>query len=98
MECDRLTWDQYRLARNQTDNEIEKAKRKYFTENRESLKKIMYDQLCEYLNENNILTHCRSGFRSLHGTLYTAWVEVTNSCMVRQNWQWPCYWCNFYRP
>ena len=56
MECDRLTWDQYRLARNQTDNEIEKGKRKYFTENRESLKKIIYDQLCEYLNENNILT------------------------------------------
>ena len=40
MECDRLIWDQYRLARNQTDNEIEKAKRKYFTENRESLKKL----------------------------------------------------------
>ena len=40
MECDRLTWDQYRLARNQTDNEIEKGKRKYFTENRESLKKL----------------------------------------------------------
>ena len=98
MECDRLTWDQYRLARNQTDNEIEKAKRKYFTENRQSLKKIIYDQLCEYLNENNILTHCRSGFRSLHSTLYTALVEVTNSCMVRQNWQWACYWCNFYRP
>ena len=33
MECDRLTWDLYRLARNQTDNEIKKAKRKHFTEN-----------------------------------------------------------------
>ena len=97
MECDRLTWDQYRLARNQTDEEIEKAKRKYFTENRESLKKIIYDHLCEYLNENNILTHCRSGFRSLRSTLYTALVEVMNSCMVRQNWQWACYWWNFYR-
>ena len=40
MECDRLAWDQYRLALNQTDKEIEKAKRKYFTENRESLKKL----------------------------------------------------------
>lgn len=40
MECDRLAWDQYRLALNQTDREIEKAKRKYFTENRESLKKL----------------------------------------------------------
>ena len=48
MECERLPWDQYRLARNQTDNEIKKAKRKYFTENRESLKKIIYDQLCEW--------------------------------------------------
>ena len=38
MECDRLTWDQYILARNQTNNEIKKAKRKYFTENRESSK------------------------------------------------------------
>ena len=38
MECDRLTWDQYILARNQTNDEIKKAKRKYFTENRESLK------------------------------------------------------------
>ena len=33
MDCDRLTWDLYRLARNQTDNEIKKAKRKHFTEN-----------------------------------------------------------------
>lgn len=40
MECDRLTWNQYRLARNQTDNETEKAKRKCFIENRESLKKL----------------------------------------------------------
>lgn len=38
MECDRLTWDQYRPARNQTNNEIKKAKRKYFTENLESSK------------------------------------------------------------
>ena len=37
MECDRLAWDQYRLARNQTKNEIKTAKRN-FTENRESSK------------------------------------------------------------
>ena len=27
--------------------------------------KIGYDQLYEYLNDNNLLTHCQSGFRSL---------------------------------
>ena len=26
--------------------------------------KIVYDQLCGYLKDNNLLTHCQSGFRS----------------------------------
>ena len=39
--------------------------------------KIVYDHLCEYLNDNNLLTHCRSGFRSLHST-FTALIEATN--------------------
>ena len=43
--------------------------------------KIAYDQLCDYLNDNNLLTHCQSGFRSLHSTLTTL-IEATNSWSV----------------
>ena len=43
--------------------------------------KIIYDQLCEYLNDNNLLTHCQSGFRSLHSVL-TALIEATNCWSV----------------
>ena len=43
--------------------------------------KILYDQLCEYLNDNNLLTHCQSGFRLLHSTL-TALIEPTNCWSV----------------
>ena len=43
--------------------------------------KIIYDQLCDYLKDNNLLTHCQFGFRSLHSTL-TALVEATNSWSV----------------
>ena len=43
--------------------------------------KIIYDQLCDYLTDNNLLTHCQSGFRSQHSTL-TALIEATNSWSV----------------
>ena len=39
--------------------------------------KIIYDQLYAYLNVNNLLTYCQSGFRSFHSTL-TALLEATN--------------------
>ena len=35
---DTLAWDQYKCARNHTNNEIKKVKRKYFTDNLESSK------------------------------------------------------------
>ena len=43
--------------------------------------KIVYDHLYQYLNENQLLSSCQSGFRSLHGTL-TALLEATNSWSV----------------
>ena len=44
--------------------------------------KIIYDQLYNYLNVNNLSTSCQSGFRSLHSTL-TALLETSNnSCGV----------------
>ena len=42
---------------------------------------IAYDQLYNYLNENNLLTSCQSGFRSLHSTL-TALIKTTNNWSV----------------
>ena len=42
---------------------------------------IVYDQLYNYLNENNLLISCQSGFRSLHSTL-TALIETTNNWSV----------------
>ena len=40
--------------------------------------KCICDQISEYLNANNLLSHCQSGFRSLHNTL-TALVDAANS-------------------
>ena len=43
--------------------------------------KIIFDQLYAYLNDNNLLSQCQSGFRSLHSTL-TALLEATNDWCV----------------
>ena len=43
--------------------------------------KIIYDQLYNYLNVNDLLTSCQSGFRSLHSTL-TALLEASNNWCV----------------
>lgn len=42
------------------------------------LEKIIYDQLYNYLNVNDLLTSCQSGFRPLHSTL-TALLETSNN-------------------
>ena len=46
--------------------------------------KIVFDQLNKYFNDNNLLTFCQSGFRSLHSTV-TALLEATNSWLVNIN-------------
>ena len=43
--------------------------------------KNIYDQLYNYLNVNDLLTSCQSGFRSLHNTL-TALLETSNNWCV----------------
>ena len=45
------------------------------------LKKYICDQINEHFNANNLLSHCQSGFPSLHSTL-TAQVDATNSWSV----------------
>ena len=43
--------------------------------------KIIYDQIYNYLNVNDLLTSCQSGFRFLHSTL-TALLETSNNWRV----------------
>ena len=43
--------------------------------------RIIYDQLFKYLNDNDPLVNCQSGFRSLHSTL-TSLLEASNSLSV----------------
>ena len=42
---------------------------------------IIFDQLYAYLNDNNLLSQCQSGFRSLYSTL-TVLLETTNDWCV----------------
>ena len=45
-----------------------------------AFKRIVYDQLYHYLNENNLLSRHQSGFRSLHSTVtVTALIEATDN-------------------
>ena len=43
--------------------------------------RIIYDQFYKYLNDNDLLGNCQSGFRSLYSTP-TALLEATNSWSV----------------
>ena len=43
--------------------------------------RIIYDQFFKYLNDNDLLVNCQSGFRSLHSTL-TSLIEASNSWSV----------------
>ena len=40
--------------------------------------RIIYDQLYSYLTENNLISSCQSGFRSLHSNT-TALLEATDN-------------------
>ena len=44
--------------------------------------RTLYNQLYEYLNVNDLLANCQSGFRSIHSTL-TSLLEATNSWSVK---------------
>ena len=43
--------------------------------------KLIHDQIYEYLNKNNLLANCQSGFRPQHSTL-TAMLEASNSWCI----------------
>ena len=55
--------------------------------------KIIYDQLCNYLNANDLLTSCQSGFRS---TSRHYCLAGDKQQLVRQCWQRSTQWCNFH--
>lgn len=42
------------------------------------IKKVIFNQLCEYVNSNNLLAGSRHGFRPMNSTL-TALLEATNN-------------------
>ena len=42
---------------------------------------LIYDQFFKYLNDNDLLVNCQSGFRSLHSTLMSL-IEASNSWSV----------------
>ena len=45
--------------------------------------RIIYDQFFKYLNDNDLLVNCQSGFRSLHRTLTVpSLLEASNSWSV----------------
>ena len=46
-----------------------------------AFERIIYDQFFKYLNNNDLLVNCQSGFRSLHSTL-TSLLEASNSWSV----------------
>ena len=48
----------------------------------EVFNKTVYDQLCQHLHDNKLLSSCHLGFRSLHSTLM-ALLEATNSWSVK---------------
>ena len=43
--------------------------------------RVIYDQFFKYVNDNDLLVNCQSGFRSLHSTL-TSLLEASNSWSV----------------
>ena len=46
--------------------------------------KLIFEQLCEYLNSNNLISASQSGFRTLHSTL-TALIETTDKWSININ-------------
>ena len=66
--------------------DIAEAFNNHFTKKGQSLaqeifEKIIYVQLCKYLNENGLSNSGQSGFRSLHNTL-TAFSETNDNWCV----------------
>ena len=53
----------------------------YYPLSPKSFKKIVYQQLYDYLNENKLLSNYQSGFRSLYST-QTALLETTNNWSI----------------